>query len=112
MDLEQAGAIGADAEHCGIGEGELARVAHQDVEPDRQQDVDEDRVGDEQVVGVEERRGHGGEQEPSPQARCVCRRAPCQTRRRRVKPSNPVGRTTSTNMMTMKAETSMKLEWR
>jgi hypothetical protein len=112
MDLEQAGAIGADAEHRGIGKGKLPRISHQDVEPDRQQDVDQDRVGDEQVVGVEESRSDRGEQQHRYEHVASTEERHDQTRRSPVKPSNPVGRTTSTNMMTMNAETSIKLEWR
>ena len=49
MHLQQAGAIGADAEHRRVGEGELSGIADQEVQPDRQDDVDQRQVGDEKV---------------------------------------------------------------
>ena len=58
LHLQQTGRVGADAEHGGVGEGELAGVAEEDIEADRQQHIDDDEVGDEQMIEIDEWRQH------------------------------------------------------
>ena len=47
LHLQQPGRVGTDTEHGGVGEGQLAGVADEDIEADREQHVDDDQVGDE-----------------------------------------------------------------
>ena len=56
LQLEQPGGVRADPEQGRVREGELARVAEQHVEPDREQDVHEGEVADEEDVGVRDER--------------------------------------------------------
>ena len=62
--MQQSGGVGADAEHGGVGERQLPGVADQDVETDRQQHIDDDEIGNKQMVEVGKRRQHdrGGQQ--------------------------------------------------
>ena len=108
--LQQTGAVGADPEHRGIGEGQLARIAQQDIETNGQQHVDQDRVADEHVVVADQCRRRGRDEQQRQEDIAPAEQGHRYTRRKALKPSRPEGRSTSTSMMTMKAETSMKLE--
>ena len=106
------GRVGADAEHGGVGERELSGVADEDVEADRQQDVDDDEIGRRTAdrplanAGARSRRSRA-----APAGHCVGRRAPATLSAPCGEPSRPLGRSTSTSMMTTNGDTSITLEW-
>ena len=117
LELEQPGGVRADPEQGRVREGELARVAEQHVEPDREQDVHEGEVADEDDVGVRDERKHREEDEPGrhhvPAREEPPHRGPGpQVSRSLWMPNRPDGRNTSTTMMMMNAETSWRPVWR
>ena len=69
---EKPGSVRADAVHRGVREGELAREPDEEVQPERQDDVEQDEVRDEGVVLVrdpgdhEEEDEEDGEERPLP----------------------------------------------
>ena len=109
MHLQQARRIGADAEHRGVGERELSGIADKNVEPDRQQDVDGDEIADEELIAVGERRNDRADREQDEQDI-----APAEghyTLRALRKLRRPLGRSTSTIMITRNGDSSITLEW-
>ena len=109
MHLQQARRIGTDAEHRGVGERELSRIADENVEPDRQQDIDGDEIADEELITVGKRRNDRADREQGEQNIASAEGHYTLLALRKLR--RPLGRSTSTTMITRNGDSSITLEW-
>src|SRR5437016_13623325 len=98
MDLQQPRRIGADPEHRGVREGELARIADEQVQANGEKDVDRDEIADKELIAVGECRRERADRQQGKED--IAAAEAHQTLRPARAPSSPVGRSTSTTMIT------------
>ena len=74
--LQQTGGVGADPEHGGVGERQMPGVADQQIQPERENDVDQNQIANEKPIGIGDGRQHGKAQEQNDQKAAATEQSP------------------------------------